>query len=229
MLLSNELERNDNEKTDRKIAVKNSQLCKFLMKVFVVSFCILPIYRVSGLLLGGIPDVKYSIFTVDLFGFNPSLLAVSLALYIYLGNNKTRRFKIFKIILFTIFTCILTLLFLPYVYIGHALNFDLPMLFLLIIFTCLYEIAYRQLVPEKWKTWLTLIQNENDLKEIFVVVFSLVGFPLLFLDTLPALIFGTGVVGGAGLRDGLNMMLLTLFLYVLMLYGTMKLTNKIVK
>ncbi|MEM4213642.1 MAG: hypothetical protein QXZ28_00430, partial [Candidatus Methanomethylicaceae archaeon] len=124
---------------------------------------------------------------------------------------------------------LLTLIFLNDVFTDNGLNFIKPMIILLVLFTA-YNSVNALVNFEKYSAPLALISSEGGFKEVFVVVFSLVGFPLLFMDTYLAFwLFGLGIVGGAGLRDGLNMMLLTLFLYVLVLYGTMKLTNKIVK
>ncbi|MEM3449339.1 MAG: hypothetical protein QXP38_10775 [Nitrososphaerota archaeon] len=58
---------------------------------------------------------------------------------------------------------------------------------------------------------MALISSKSGFKEVFAAIFSLVGFPLLFMDTYLALwFFGLGIVGGAGLRDGLTVMLMTL-------------------
>lgn len=203
-------------------------LLKSVLSLFIVSVCILPIYNLSALIFTNLPDVKYPVYIIDLYGFVPTLLVVINALCLYI-QGKNKRHVGFKMALFAFSTATFTLLFIGYVNIGHGLNFDLPMIFLILFFTCLYEMLCMRIVPEEWKPWLTLIQNENNMKEILAAIIALVGLPLLLLDTLPALIFQIGVVGGAGIRDGLNKMLMILTLYAILLYGTNRLLNQIIK
>jgi len=103
------------------------------------------------------------------------------------------------------------------------------MIFLLIAFAVCNMIS-SVIGYERCSSKLILISNENSLRETVVAVFSLAGLPLLTIDTYLAFwFFGRGVVGGVGLKDGLNIMLITLTFYSLILYATNRLANTIGK
>jgi hypothetical protein len=195
-----------------------------VIKAFIPVFCIYPIHLFSKIIILSLPDLKYHFYVIDIFGFIPSFVLISMALWLYLKSQKSKqdmaikifRIKIFRISIFMVITILLLFKFWNSIYIGTGLSFDKPMIILLAIFTFFNTIS--SLGHSKWFSFLALISNENSLKENIVSVFSLVGSPLLLIDTIPAFPLGMGVVGGMGLRDGLNIMLITLTFYSLISY-----------
>lgn len=209
---------------------ENSRLIRTVPKFFIPILGIFLAYPLSVLISSNFPGLKFPVLVVDLFGFIPSLLVISVALSLYLREGtKERILRIIKIGLFVIAVAASTLFLLGDVLFSSGFNFDRPMIILLILFT-----FWNKFCPlinyEKHIAFFTLISNENSLKETFASVFSLVGFPLLLIDTyLGFCSFGMGVVGGAGLRDGLNVMLMTLAFYSILLHVTNRLVNRIVE
>jgi hypothetical protein len=199
--------------------VKKIRWLKIMIKAFIPVFCIYPIHLFSKIIILSLPDLKYHFYVIDMFGFIPSFVLISMALWLYLKSQKSKQdmaIKIFRISIFTSITILLLFKFWNSIYIGTGLSFDKPMIILLAIFTFFNTIS--SLGHSKWFSFLALISNENSLKENIVSVFSLVGSPLLLIDTIPAFPLGMGVVGGIGLRDGLNIMLITLTFYSLISY-----------
>ncbi|MCQ5337671.1 MAG: hypothetical protein NO475_05730 [Candidatus Methanomethylicia archaeon] len=198
--------------------VKKIRWLRIMIKAFIPVFCIYPIHLFSKIIILSLPDLKYHFYVIDIFGFIPSFVLISMAL-LYLKSQKSKQdmaIKIFRISIFTAITIFLLFKFWNSIYISTGLSFDKPMIILLAIFTFFNAIS--SLGHSKWFSFLTLISNENSLKENIVSIFSLVGFPLLLIDTIPAFPLGMGVVGGMGLRDGLNIMLITLTFYSLISY-----------
>lgn len=206
------------------------RLAKIALKVFVPAFGSFLAYWLSRLIVFWLPDLKFPVSTVDLFGFAPSFLAVVAALSFFLrGSRNDRYLKIIKICVFVVTVALAALFLADNIYIRTGFNFDLPMILSLVLFTAWNAIG--SLIDfEKKSSIFTLISDENSLREALMAVFSFVGFPLLLLDAYIAFwFFGMGVLGGAGLKDGLNVMLLTLVFYALLLYGANSLANKLGK
>ncbi|MCM8819815.1 MAG: hypothetical protein NC925_03360 [Candidatus Omnitrophica bacterium] len=211
-------------KTNKRIIIR------LWLKLAIPIFGVCLTIYLSGLIISQMPDVRYRASIVDIFGFTPSFLVVLFAAVVYLwGSSKDMIPKIAKLSLFITFVGLSTYSLENKVLINGALNFNYPMLVLLGLFT-FWNAVFPFPGCEGHTVRLALITKENSIKHIFATVFTIVGFPLLLMDSIPAfLYFESGVVGGAGLRDGLNLMLITLILYSLVLYGTNKLANKIEK
>ena len=210
--------------------VEKAYLTKIMLKVFIPTIGASFAHWLWSIITSWLPDLKYNFFVIDLFGFVPSCIVTIVALWLYLQGSRQERYtKILIILFFVIIVALLTQLFLNDVYVGTGLNFNKPMIFLLIAFAVCNMIS-SVIGYERCPSKLILISNENSLRETVVTVFSLVGLPLLTIDTYLAFwFFGMGVVGGVGLKDGLNIMLITLTFYSLILYVTNRLANTIGK
>ena len=207
---------------------QRAHLVKMVLKLFIPTLGIFLAYPLSRIIISGLPDLKCPVSVVDLFGFIPSFIAIVAALFIYLQGSQ-KALKIVKILIFVIVVAASTLLFKNDVFTSTGLNFDKPMIISLVLLT-VWNAVFPLLNFEKCPSTLAPIANENSLRETIVSVFSLVGLPLLFIDAyIGCCFFGTGVVGGAGLKDGLNIMSVTLAFYAILLWGTNRLVNRIEK
>lgn len=89
--------------------VKKIRWLRIMIKAFIPVFCIYPIHLFSKIIILSLPDLKYHFYVIDIFGFIPSFVLISMAL-LYLKSQKSKQdmaIKIFRISIFMVITIFL--------------------------------------------------------------------------------------------------------------------------